>query len=52
MCGSVVATSGFDLCLEYAQNVVQESDGDNMFADVACQSELALGSKVEKECLL
>ena len=50
MCGSVVAASGFDLYLKYTQNVVRESDS-NTFADVACKSDLALGYKVEKECL-
>ena len=34
MCDSIVAASGFDLCLKYAQNVVRENNGDNMFAGV------------------
>ena len=52
MCGSVVDTSGLDLCVKYAQNLICESDGNNVFADVACQPELAWVFKVEKECLL
>ena len=40
VCGSVGTTSGFDLFLKYAQNVIRESQGD-VFTNIVFQSELA-----------
>ena len=49
--GSVVAASGLDLCLS-THKMSYEQAMTIVFADVACQSELVLGSKAEKERLL
>ena len=53
MCGSVVATSGFNLHLKYAKCRTRKQ-WQYVFEDVhvACQSELEQGSKVEKERVL
>ena len=53
MCGSVVAASGFDrLVLELRTECRTRKQLRYVFADVACQSELERGSRVEKLSLI